>query len=87
MCSSDLKSAAYDKLYEQSAVLPDGPERDKLYVEMQKQFEADTPWSLGVTRYRNQMVYPWVIGYKKHPVLLADYLYFDVNMAHSGKGK
>ena len=81
------KSEAYDKLYEQSASLPDGPERDKVYLEMQKQFEADTPWALGVTRYRNQMIYPWVVGYKKHPVLLADWLYYDVNMASSGKGK
>ena len=81
------KSEAYDKLYEQSASLPDGPERDKVYLEMQKQFEADTPWTLGVTRYRNQMIYPWVVGYKKHPVLLADWLYYDVNMASSGKGK
>jgi oligopeptide transport system substrate-binding protein len=78
------KSAAYDGLYEQSAVLPDGPERDKLYLEMQKQFEADTPWALGVTRRRNQMVYPWVIGYKRHPVLLANWMYYDVNV---GKGK
>lgn len=81
------KSEAYDKLYEQSALLPDGSERDKVYFEMQKQFEADTPWTLGVTRYRNQMIYPWVVGYKKHPVLLADWLYYDVNMASSGKGK
>ncbi len=78
------KSATYDKLYEQSAVLPDGPERDKLYFEMQKQFEADTPWALGVTRLRNQMVYPWVMGYKRHPVLLANWMYYDVN---NGKGK
>ena len=81
------KSEAYDKLYEQSASLPDGPDRDKVYLEMQKQFEADTPWTLGVTRFRNQMIYPWVVGYKKHPVLLADWLYYDVNMANSGKGK
>lgn len=74
------KSPAYDKLYEHSAVLPDGPERDKLYLEMQKQFEADTPWVLGVTRYRNQMVYPWVLGYKRHPVLLANWMYYDINM-------
>ena len=80
------KSAAFDKLYEQSALLPDGPERDKLYMEMQKQFEADTPWALGVTRYRNQMIYPWVIGYKKHPILLSEWMYFDVNMANSRKG-
>jgi oligopeptide transport system substrate-binding protein len=78
------KSAVFDKLYEQSAVLPDGPERDKLYMEMQKQFEADTPWALSVTRYRNQMIRPWVIGYKKHPILLAEWMYFDIN---TGKGK
>lgn len=77
------KSPAYDKLYEQSAVLPDGPERDKLYLEMQKQFEADTPWVLGVTRFRNQMVYPWVLGYKRHPVMLANWMYYDIN---TGKG-
>jgi oligopeptide transport system substrate-binding protein len=78
------KSAAFDKLYEKSALLPHGPERDAVYLEMQKQFEADTPWSLGVTRYRNQMIYPWVIGYKKHPILLAEWMYFDIN---TGKGK
>jgi oligopeptide transport system substrate-binding protein len=78
------KSAAFDKLYEQAAVLPDGPERDALYFEMQKQFEADTPWRLGVSRYRNQLIYPWVVGYKKHPILLAEWMYFDIN---TGKGK
>jgi oligopeptide transport system substrate-binding protein len=78
------KSEAFDKLYEQSARLPDGPERDKLYLEMQRQFEADTPWMMGVSRYRNQLIQPWVIGYKKHPILLAEWMYFDVNMA---KGK
>lgn len=78
------KSAAFDKLYEQAAVLPDGPERDKLYFEMQKQFEADTPWRLGVSRYRNQLIQPWVIGYKKHPILLAEWMYFDIN---ASKGK
>ena len=85
--SGCYKSAAFDKLYEQAAVLPDGPERDTLYYEMQKQFEADSPWRLGVSRYRNQLIQPWVIGYKKHPILLAEWMYFDVNMANSGKGK
>ncbi len=78
------KSEAYDKLYEASTRLPNGPERDKLYLEMQKQFEADTPWVLGVTRLRNQAIYPWVLGYKKHPVLLSEWMYMDIN---TGKGK
>ncbi|MGL5003522.1 MAG: ABC transporter substrate-binding protein, partial [Casimicrobium sp.] len=78
------KSEAFDKLYEQSILLPAGPERDKIYLEMQKQFEADTPWVMGVTRYRNQGIFPWVLGYKKHPVLLAEWMYMDIN---TGKGK
>ena len=78
------KSSAFDALYEQAALLPDGPERDKLYLEMQKQFEADTPWIMGVSRFRNQLIQPWVIGYKKHPILLAEWMYFDIN---AGKGK
>jgi oligopeptide transport system substrate-binding protein len=78
------KSPVFDKLYEKAATLPDGSERDKLYLEMQKVFEADTPWRMGVSRYRNQLIHPWVIGYKKHPILLAEWMYFDIN---TGKGK
>jgi oligopeptide transport system substrate-binding protein len=78
------KSPAYDKLYEQSTLLPAGSERDKIYLEMQKQFEADTPWALGVQRLRNQVIRPWVLGYKKHPVLLSEWMYMDIN---TGKGK
>ncbi len=78
------QNSVFDKLYEQAAALPDGPERDKLYLEMQKQFEADTPWRMGVSRYRNQLIQPWVVGYKKHPILLSEWMYFDVNME---KGK
>ncbi len=78
------KSAEFDRLYEASARLPDGPERNALYLEMQKQFEADTPWVMGVSRIRNQMIHPWVRGYKKHPILLAEWMYLDVN---TGKGK
>ncbi|MFN3628670.1 MAG: ABC transporter substrate-binding protein [Casimicrobiaceae bacterium] len=78
------KSAEFDRLYEASAKLPDGPERNRLYLEMQKQFEADTPWVMGVSRIRNQMIHPWVLGYKKHPILLAEWMYLDIN---TGKGK
>ncbi len=78
------KSAEYDRLYEASARLPDGPERNRLYLEMQKQVEADTPWVFGVSRIRNQMIHPWVLGYKKHPILLAEWMYLDIN---TGKTK
>jgi oligopeptide transport system substrate-binding protein len=71
-------SKVYDDLYKQSIMLPDGPQRDAVYLKMQKVMEADTPWLLQTSRKRNQMVYPHVKGYKKHPILHADWMYADV---------
>ena len=31
------------------------------------------------TRVRNMLVQPQVIGYKKHPILLAEWMYFDMD--------
>ena len=31
------------------------------------------------TRYRNMLLQPQVIGYKKHPILLAEFIYFDID--------
>jgi ABC-type transport system substrate-binding protein len=72
------RSAKFDALYEKSRLLPDSPDRDTLYEQMSRQFEADTPWRLGTVRYQNSVAQPHVIGYKPHPVLLADWIYVDV---------
>jgi len=72
------KSPTYDALYEQSRLMPDSPARDRLYEQMARQFEADTPWRLGTAPYQNSLVHARVIGYKAHPVLLADWIYVDV---------
>jgi ABC-type oligopeptide transport system substrate-binding subunit len=72
------RSPRFDALYEKSRLLPDSPDRDTLYGQMSRQFEADTPWRLGTVRYQNSLVQPNVIGYKPHPVLLADWIYVDV---------
>lgn len=72
------KIPEYDKLYEQSVRMPAGPERDKLYHEMARIIETYAPWRLDISRYRNQLVQPWVLGYKKHPILHAEWQYIDV---------
>ena len=72
------KSPTYDALYEKSRLLPDSPDRDTLFEQMTRQFETDTPWRLGTATYQNTLVQPHVIGYKAHPVLLADWIYVDV---------
>jgi ABC-type transport system substrate-binding protein len=69
----------YDKLYEQSLKMPDSAERNKLYVEMAKVIEAYAPWRLDISRYRNMLAQPWVLGFKKHPILHAEWQYLDVS--------
>jgi len=71
-------SPTFDALYEKSRQLPDSPDRDTLYEQMTKRFEADMPWRLTVAGYQNTLVHANVIGYKAHPVLLAEWIYIDV---------
>ena len=72
------RSAEYDKRYERSRLLPDGPERNKLYREMARIMETDTVWMLTDSRYRNVLMQPRVKGFRKHPVLHAEWLYLDL---------
>ena len=64
------KSAEFDALYAKSKLLPDGPERNKLYREMTKTMERDTPWIMNDSRYRNTLLQPQIVGYKKHPMCM-----------------
>ena len=68
----------YDRLYEQSVRLPAGPERNRLYREMARIIEVYAPWRLGISRYRNMLVQPRVLGYKKHPILHAEFQFIDL---------
>jgi ABC-type transport system substrate-binding protein len=73
------KSDEYDRRYERSRLLPEGPERDKLYREMTRLMEVHTVWILADSRYRNVLLHPHVIGFRKHPVLHAEWLYIDID--------
>ena len=72
------KIPEYDALYAKTTRMPPGPERDKLYQEMTRIAEAYAPWRLTISRYRNQLLQPRVEGYKKHPILRAQWQYLDV---------
>jgi len=72
------ESKAFDAFYEKSTRIPDSPERNRLFLEMTRQMEVDGAWSLHVSRERNQLLWPWVQGFKKHPVLQAEFVYMDI---------
>ena len=69
----------FNRLFEASQRLPDGPERNALYVKMNKLFVAYAPWKLGVHRILTDLVHPWVYGYHRHPVLRGWWQYIDVD--------
>jgi len=72
------ESKAFDAFYEKARLLPDSPERNLLYLEMSRQMEVDGAWRLGVSRVRSQLLRPWVKGFKKHPILHAEWQYLDL---------
>jgi ABC-type transport system substrate-binding protein len=72
------ESKAFDKLYERAKALPNSPERNRVFLLMTRQMEVDTAWSLNVSRLRNELIRPWVLGFKKHPILHGEFAYVDV---------
>jgi ABC-type transport system substrate-binding protein len=73
-------SPEYDRLYQAARQLPDSPERNAIYRDMNRRLEADTVWKLGVSRLRTMLIQPTVKAYKKHPILHAEWAYIDVDV-------
>lgn len=72
------ESPTYDTLYRKAISLPIGEERNKLYAQMNRQIEADTPWIIHTSRIRSWLYRPWVIGYKRHPIMQAEWAFIDI---------
>ena len=72
---------AYDALYRQSRMLPDGAERNKLYRRMSELVAAYNPWALHVYTVETTLLQPWVRGYKKHAYWEHPWLYIGVDTA------
>jgi len=83
---AEFKLPEYDRLYEKSQAIPDSPERNAIYREMDRLMLAYAPWRLGVHRVFNHLQYPWVKGYKKHPILYTNFKYLDIDVAAQRAG-
>ena len=46
---------------------------------MTRIMEIDGVWVLGDSRYRNALLQPRVMGFRKHPVLATEWLYVDLS--------
>jgi ABC-type transport system substrate-binding protein len=84
---SRFRNTEYDELYRASKRLPHGAERQKLYAKMDSIIAAYNPWELGVYRYENTLVRPWVLGYRKHIYDEHAWKYYDLDVARQKDGK
>ena len=58
--------------------LPDGPEREQLFLEAKRLAVAYMPYKTHVHRIATDMVHPWVLGYRR-PLFWQDlWQYIDV---------
>jgi ABC-type transport system substrate-binding protein len=67
-----FKHEGFDRLYERLQALPDGPERDALFLEAKRIAVAYMPWKLRIHRVDHELVHPWVSGYRK-PLFWAEW--------------
>jgi ABC-type transport system substrate-binding protein len=79
-----FRLAEYDQLYERAKQMPDSPERTKLYQQMAKIVAAYAPWKVNVHRILTDMYYPWVIGFRRPPMLGNHFWkYMDIDPARA----
>ena len=69
----------YDRLYDRQRQLPDGPERDAAIREMKRLFVVWMPYKVHCHRYVNDLVHPWLIGYRRHPFASDFFKWIDID--------
>ena len=75
-----FKQPEFDRLYDESRKLPDGPQRSRLVRQMSQIVAAYAPWKINAYRIENVVVYPWVIGYKYNPFNQQPWQYLDIDL-------
>jgi ABC-type transport system substrate-binding protein len=75
----------FDALYDKAAALPPGPERTAIYQEMARLMAVFAPFKLHSHRKRNQLVQPWVLGWRRNPFLHEGYRYVDIDLARRAR--
>ncbi|HEX6793929.1 MAG TPA: ABC transporter substrate-binding protein [Casimicrobiaceae bacterium] len=73
-----LRLPAYDRLYDASRVLPDGPSRNTILRKLNEIIASYAPWIVADYPYRNDLTQPWLRGFKQNPFQRAQWAYYDV---------
>ena len=77
---ANFRQPDFDRLYDLARTLPDSPERTKIYQDMTRLMLVYAPWKLGVHRIQSHLSHPWLLNYRKHPILHQTWKYLDVDL-------
>ncbi len=72
--------AQYDRLFEESRKLEDGPARTQLYRQMSRLIDDYAPWVVRVHPLSADLRQGWLENYKRHPVMLTNWRYLDLDL-------
>jgi ABC-type transport system substrate-binding protein len=82
-----FRNAEFDAIYERLQVLPDGPEREALFLQAKRIQAAWMPMKVHVHRVVNDMAQPWLIGYRR-PLFRNEFWHFvDIDASKLPAGK
>jgi oligopeptide transport system substrate-binding protein len=70
----------YDALYEKAVNLPPGEQRTALWGQLTRIVAAYAPWLPMVHKRRNNLVQPWVLGWRKNHFLHDGYRFVDIDL-------
>lgn len=76
---SRFKDAEFDRLYVEQQSLADGPERLAILQKLVRIQIAYMPYKYGTHRIRTDMMHPWLIGYRRHPISHTFWKYVDID--------
>ena len=60
-----FKNAEFDRIYQRMQIIPDGPEREELFRQAKLIATAYMPYKTTVHRFTNDIVHPWLAGYRR----------------------
>jgi len=60
-----FKLAEMDEIFERMGAIPDGPEREALFLQAKRLAVAYMPYRHHVHRYETDLVQPWLIGFRR----------------------
>jgi ABC-type transport system substrate-binding protein len=60
-----FKHPEFDRIYQRMQVIADGPEREQLFRQAKLIATAFMPYKATVHRINNELVHPWLVGYRR----------------------